>query len=114
MVRALLLDSFRSRCSMIELPVVDTGAREFGGIDLQALENMLRVPTARHSYRENVNARPGLEHHDAPQRAVYRFVTWSFDHVLRLPGFTFSFDGSELDGTIVGPAILLKLQVQIF
>ena len=64
-VRVLLLDPFRSRSSMIEVPVVVTGPHkgplELGGINLQVLENVLRVPTARHSYRENVRARPGLE-----------------------------------------------------
>ena len=116
MVRVLLLDPFRSRGTMIEVPVAvtgrGTGQLEFGGIDPQALDNVLRVPTARHSYRENVVARSGLEH-DAPLGTVYRFVTWSFDHVLRLPGFTFTLDRDGLSGSIVGPAILFKLQVRL-
>jgi hypothetical protein len=52
LVRVLLQDPFRSSSRMVELPVVDTGPLDFAGIDLQALENVLRVPTARHSYRE--------------------------------------------------------------
>ena len=60
---------------MIEVPVTGrgTGPLEFGGIDLQALDNVLRVPTARHSYRENVQAIPGLEY-DALPDVAYRFV----------------------------------------
>ena len=113
LVRVLLLDPFRSSSRMVEVLVVDTDPGEFAGIDLQALENVLRVPTARHSYREpNLRARPGLQADYTPG-TVYRFVTWSFDHVLRLPGFTFSFKDND-KGTIVGPAIFFKVQVRMF
>lgn len=110
LVRVLLLDPFRSSSKMVEMPVLDTGPSDFAGMDLQALENVLRIPTARHSYRSNVRAEQGpMVSLISSPSTVYSLVLWDSDTVLRIPGFNFYFElGDAL--SVTGPAVLFKVQ----
>ena len=80
------------------------------GIDRQAALNALKVPTACHSYRENIELRL-LQYKQ--ETVEYNIVMWTFDRVLRLPGFEYAMPGcSELvRSPTVGPAIVLSVKV---
>lgn len=103
MVRVLLLDPFRSSSRTVHVPVSDTDTGDYSGIDLQAIENVLRLHTARHSYRElSLRAVQALHVELSPSR-MYRFVSWNSGRVMRVPGFVFSFKPND-KSTIVGSA----------
>lgn len=93
-VRVLLLDPFRKGTRMIELPAADR-------IESHALDSVMRLAAARHSYRDNVRIK--MQELDQPS---YHILTWSFDRVMRIPGFT-----TNMSGTVLGLAVVCKFQV---
>lgn len=77
------------------------------GIELETLENLLRLPVARNSYRQSLESK-GLD----TDVAGYTVVGWSFDDVLRVPACCLTMKPTGVpDILILGPCLLFKRQV---
>lgn len=99
LVRVLLLNPFQRRSRMIQLPALDS-------IDNQALEGVMQVSTARHSYRDNVQVQFG-----DMRQPTYKMATWTFDRVVRIPGVSFAMTSDSDSETVVGISVLCKYQL---
>lgn len=82
MVRVLLLNCFDRSSKMVQRPLGTPGGIT-AGIDKQAMEIVLRVPPARHSYRQDVTTKT------CPLDSNYTFAAWGCADLPQLPGLNY-------------------------
>ena len=106
-VRVLLLDPFKRRSKMVDLPVMNSPPADAElGLDHDALENLLQLPVASNSYRQHIKIRPV-----DLQAPGYIAMVWSFDEVLRVPGCVIVPHNTSMEAVVAGPVLVVKMQV---
>ena len=106
MVRVLLLNCFDRSCKMVQLPLCSPGG-DTAGIDKRALDIVLRVPTARHSYRQDVATKT------CPLDSNYTFAAWGSADLPHLPGLNYVLEIANQDmagGCLIGIGVLSSMR----